>query len=160
MITIGTIQGGTVSNVIPEAVHMTGTIRAFTPETRALLQTELHKAVRVVESMGGAAELEIRAGYPPTINDAEAAEVMFAATRALLGDDKVIIAEPGLGAEDFSYMAQVTQGSYLNLGVRNASWDREYPVHRADFRIDEDALPIGAASLAACAIRWMETHAQ
>jgi len=61
-----------------------------------------------------------------------------------------------LGAEDFSYMAQATQGSYMVLGVKNPGWDREYPVHRADFRLDEDALPIGAASLAACAIRWME----
>jgi amidohydrolase len=30
-------------------------------------------------------------------------------------------------------------------------------LHRADFRLDEDALPIGAATLAAAALHWMET---
>jgi len=159
VITIATINGGTVNNVIPDTVTMTGTIRAFTPETRTQLHEELGKAARIVEALGGTAELEIMYGYPPTVNDPGAAEAMFEATRALLGDEKVIDAEAGLGAEDFSYMAQATQGSYMVLGVKNPGWDREYPVHRADFRLDEDALPIGAASLAACAIRWMEKQA-
>jgi len=83
---------------------------------------------------------------------------MRAATQGLLGEANVVVAEPVMGAEDFSYMAQAAPGSFLFLGVKNPAWDRIYPVHRADFRIDEDALPIGAASLAAAALEWMETH--
>jgi amidohydrolase len=44
----------------------------------------------------------------------------------------------------------------LRIGTHNPAWDRHYPVHRADFRLDEDALPVGAAALAAAAIRWMQ----
>jgi amidohydrolase len=156
VITIGTIHGGTVNNVIPDTVEMTGTIRSYTPEVRALLHEELGKAVRVVESLGGSAELKILWGYPPTVNSPEATAIMQAATSDLLGAENVIEAEMGMGAEDFSYMAQTAPGCFLVVGVRNPSWDRMYPVHRADFRMDEEALPIGSASLAAAALRWME----
>lgn len=156
VITIGSIHGGQASNVIPETVAMTGTIRSYTPEIRNLLHEELQKAVNVVEAMGGKAELKINLGYPPTVNNPEATEVMFSATRALLGEDNVKQADMVMGAEDFSYMAQAAPGCFLRIGVKNPGWDRMYPVHRADFRMDENALPVGAASLAAAALRWME----
>ncbi len=156
VITIGSIHGGIASNVIPETVTMTGTIRSYTPEIRKQLHEELQKAVKVVEAMGGKAELTIHFGYPPTVNNPEATEVMFAATRSLLGEDNVKQADMVMGAEDFSYMAQAAPGCFLRIGVKNPTWDRQYPVHRADFRMDEDALPVGAAALAAAALRWME----
>ncbi len=156
VITIGSIHGGIASNVIPETVTMTGTIRSYTPEIRKQLHEELQKAVNVVEAMGGKAELTIHFGYPPTVNNPEATEVMFAATRSLLGEENVKQADMVMGAEDFSYMAQAAPGCFLRIGVKNPTWDRQYPVHRADFRMAEDALPVGAASLAAAALRWME----
>ncbi len=62
----------------------------------------------------------------------------------------------GMGAEDFSFMAQQAPGNFLRIGVKNKSWEQTYPVHRNDFRMDEDALPVGAAVLAAAALRWMQ----
>ena len=160
VVTIGTINGGTVENVIPDTVSMTGTLRSFTPETRELLRRELRRACGVIEALGGSFELTIQEGYPPTINSDEATSVMFEATKAMFGDENVGIAELGMGAEDFSYMAQKAPGCFLRLGTHNPAWDRRYMVHRADFRLDEDALPVGAAALAAAAIRWMETQGQ
>lgn len=157
VVTIGTINGGTVSNVIPDTVHMTGTIRSYTPDVRNALHAELRNAVRVVEALGGQAELTIDLGYPPTVNSPEATSVMQAATRAMLGESNVREAEQVMGAEDFSYMAQTVPGCFLNIGVKNPGWDRTYPVHRADFRMDEDALPVGAAALAAAAVQWMQS---
>ncbi|MEJ5249776.1 MAG: amidohydrolase [Caldilinea sp.] len=156
VITIGTIQGGTANNVIPDRVTMTGTIRSFTPEVRTLLQDELMRAAGVVESLGGRAEVTIFPGYPPTVNDPAATAHMTDAMRELLGEDRVAESELIMGAEDFSYMAQAAPGCFLRLGVHNPSWREYYPVHRADFRLDEDALPIGAAALALTALRWME----
>jgi amidohydrolase len=157
VITIATIHGGTVDNVIPDAVTMTGTIRAFTPEARTVLHTELQSAVSIVEPLGGRADLTIFPGYPPTVNDPAATEHMMATMRDLLGDDHVAEGEMLMGAEDFSYMAQAAPGCFLRLGVHNPAWKEYYPVHRADFRLDEDALPVGAAALALTALRWMES---
>lgn len=156
VITVGTIHGGTVNNVIPDTVEMTGTIRSFSPEARRTLHEELRKAVRVVEPLGGSAELTIHAGYPPTVNDPAATTLMMDAMRDLLGEDHVSTSELIMGAEDFSYMAQAAPGCFLRLGVHNPAWTEHYPVHRADFRLDEDALPIGTAALVATAVRWME----
>ncbi len=156
VITIGTIHGGTVNNVIPDTVTMTGTIRSFSERGRALLRSELEKAVHVIEPLGGQVEYTLYPGYPPTVNSEEATAVMVAATSDLLGAEQVKEAPMTMGAEDFSYMAQSAPGSFLRIGTHNPSWDRFYPVHRADFRMDEDALPVGSAALAAAALRWMQ----
>lgn len=156
VITIGTIHGGTVDNVIPDTVEMTGTIRSFSPAARQLLRDELAKAVRVVEPLGGAAELKIYPGYPPVVNDEDATAVMVGAMGQLLGEENVAQSDLIMGAEDFAYMAQQAPGCFLRLGVHHPSWTEHYPVHRADFRMDEDALPIGSAALVTAALAWME----
>ena len=84
---------------------------------------------------------------------------MMAATKAILGEDKVHVADPLMAAEDFSYMLQQAPGCMIQLGVHNPTWEQPvYPVHRADFRMDEDALPVGVAALVASAVQWMQTH--
>jgi amidohydrolase len=156
VITIGVIRGGTVDNVIPDTVYMTGTIRSFTQESRQILHEELRRACGVVEALGGSFDLKIQTGYPPTVTDETATEVMMAATRDFLGEENVRIAPQRMGAEDFSYMAQQAPGSFLRLGTHDPNWDQPYFVHTAQFRMDENALPIGAAALAAAAVKWMQ----
>jgi amidohydrolase len=156
VVTIATIHGGTVDNVIPATVEMTGTMRSFSPAVRQLLRDELERAARVVEPLGGTAEVILYPCYPPTVNDPLATAVMQGAVRDLLGADHVRDSDLLMGAEDFSYMAQAAPGCFLRLGVHNPEWPEYYPVHRADFRLDERALPIGAAALVATALAWME----
>jgi amidohydrolase len=155
VITIGTIQGGTKDNIIADKVTMTGTIRAFTAESRQLLHNELRRACSIIEPLGGRFDLDIQIGYPPTVNNPTACEVMLAATRNLLGEDKALLSDKMMAAEDFSFMAQAAPGCFLRLGTHNPAWEQRYFVHTPTFRIDEDALPIGAASLVMTALAWM-----
>ena len=157
VITIGRINGGTADNIIPGSVTLSGTIRSMTAAIRDQLQTELRRACNVVDGLGGHAELEIYPGYPPTICAPEAVDVMMAANKEIFGEENVLEAAPVMAAEDFSYMLQQAPGCMIQLGVHNASWEEPvYPVHRADFRMDEDALPVGVAALVASAVRWMQ----
>jgi amidohydrolase len=158
VITIGTIQGGTKENIIADTVTMTGTVRSFTPQSRELLHRELRRACSLVETFGGRFELDILNGYPPTVNAPEATEVMLSAAKDLLGENHVIEAPKIMGAEDFSFMAQEVPGCFLRLGVHNPAWEQRSFVHTPTFRMDEDALPIGTASLVATALAWMEQH--
>ncbi len=161
VITIGSIHGGTVNNVIPDSVTMEGTIRAFTTESQNRLREELAQTVALVEAMGGRVEYTLYPGYPPTVNAAEATAVFEQAAAEALGAERVIEADMLMGAEDFSYMAQAAPGCFVRLGVHDPAWgDTYYNVHRADFQMDENALPIGAAMLAAAAIQWMERNGQ
>jgi amidohydrolase len=157
VITIGSIHGGTADNIIPDEVKLVGTIRSFTAESRELLHRELRRACGVAEALGGSFELTIQRGYPPTINSPEATAVAWSALESLVGPDRLKVAEQGMGAEDFSFMAQAAPGCFVRVGVHSPAWgEKIYGLHRADFQMDEEALPYGAAALAAVALAWME----
>ncbi|MBW3555043.1 MAG: amidohydrolase [Gemmatimonadetes bacterium] len=151
VLTIGTIRGGTAENVIADRVSMDGTLRYFDPEVRKRLRSALEAAMTVAEAMGGRAELELRDGYPPTLNDPGMARLAMDAARELLGPDGVWEAQPMMGTEDFAVLLREAPGALLWLGAAPA--DRPRELHRPDMDIDEDVLPIGAAVLAACAAR-------
>jgi amidohydrolase len=155
VITIATIQGGSKENIIADKVTMTGTIRSFSPESRRLLQAELRRACSLVELFGGHYEVSMPEGYPPLINDPRASQRMISALTGLLGPDRVLEAPKMMAAEDFSLMLQTTPGCFLRLGVHNPAWTQRYFVHTPTFRLDEAALPLGAAALAATALDWL-----
>jgi amidohydrolase len=156
VITIGTIGGGTKDNIMAETVTMTGTIRAFLPDVRAQLIDELRRACSIVEPLGGKFELDILKGYPPVINSDEAAAAVFEAMAGLFSPEGILTSPKMMAGEDFSFMAQAAPGCFLRLGVHNPAWERRYFVHTPTFRIDEDALPLGTASLVAMALEWMQ----
>jgi len=157
VLTIGTIHGGTVDNVIPDQVMMTGTLRAFSDKSLNQLGVELGNACRIIEPLGGRCELTLTPGYPVTENNPQATQVMQAAAYKLLGAENVLLSPQHMGTEDYSYMTQVTPGCMMNLGTHNPAWGEEtYQLHQADLEIDEEALPIGVAILAAAALQWMQ----
>lgn len=156
VITIGTIQGGTKDNIIADKVVMTGTVRSFTPENRQFLLDELQRACRVIEPLGGRVEVDVLRGYPPLVNDAEASQLMAGALRDLLGAEQVLEAPKMMAAEDFSIMLHAVPGCFLRLGVHDPAWSERHFVHTPTFQLDEAALPIGAASLAATAWQWLQ----
>ncbi len=157
VITIGSIQGGTTTNVIPEKVVLKGTIRSYKEETRQFLHDELDKACQIVKPLGGDYTLSINRGYPPLHNDPEVAQLMRDVSRTIVGDDNTHEQEPGMGGEDFAYMTQLAPGAMLILGAQIG--DDRRPHHNPRFDIDENCLPIGVAVLAESAIRLLNNHA-
>ena len=158
VISICTIHAGTARNVIPDKVELSGTIRSMTAEVQQLLHEELWRACSIVEPLGGQFELDLKGGYPPLINDPAAAQMALTTLGEMLGIDKAELQAPMMASEDFSYMLRQAPGCFLRLGVKNPAWDRVYPVHTPTFRIDEAALAVGTASLAAMAVRWMQAY--
>ncbi|MEA3344941.1 MAG: amidohydrolase [Chloroflexota bacterium] len=148
VITVGTIHGGTAANVIPEEMTFSITIRSFDPGVR---QT-LHRGI--ARALGGDYDLRIVEGYPTTVNDEDLTGLVGQVGEELLGADQVFTIEPTMGAEDFScYLAQAP-GCFFRLGT---GFPGEEPRvgHIPRFDIDERALPIGAAMLAAVARRYL-----
>ncbi|MGB1249705.1 MAG: M20 metallopeptidase family protein [Candidatus Promineifilaceae bacterium] len=157
VISICTIHAGVAKNVIPETVKLSGTIRSMTPQIRQQLHEELRRACSIVEPLGGSFELHIDKGYPPTVNDETAVALAFDTLNEMLGEGNAFEKDRIMASEDFSMMLQKAPGCFLRLGVKDPTWDREYPVHTSTFQMDENALPIGAATLAAMAVEWMQT---
>lgn len=156
LISVCSIHAGTTTNVIPEAVKISGTIRSFDEATRALLHRELEHAFALARAWGGDYTWKLIDGYPATVNDARMADLVRTVAREVVGMDKVKEAELQMGAEDFSFMARAKPAAFFNLGAKKDALTR--PHHNPWFDIDESALPIGAAMLAATAQRFLNSE--
>ena len=157
VVTVGHIRAGTTTNVIPETARIEGTVRTVSPRVRG----EAHAAVRrIAEHVAAAhdmvAEVEVREGYPVTVNDGGAADDVLATARWLVGDERcVAMPAPVMGAEDFSYILERVPGAMAFLGTRPAGVQPHEvaPNHSNRMVIDESALATGTALYAAAALR-------
>jgi amidohydrolase len=157
LISIGAIHGGNADNVIPREVELRGTIRSYSAEIRQQLATELERAFGVARALGGDYELKIVNGYPSLYNDPGVADKIRGVATEMLGDEAFYEEEAGMGAEDFSYMAQKAPGAMFMLGVKYDGVNR--PHHSPIFDIAESPLHIGAAILTETAIRLAQDKA-
>jgi amidohydrolase len=160
VVTIGKIEGGVRSNIIPEHVEMLGTVRALDPDDRRLLHDRIRSIVsNVAESMGATAEIQLpyTTAYPVTYNDPALTESMIPVLEAIAGPGRVHLRPPATGAEDFSFFAERVPGFYFNLGGRPAHVaEGEAPAHHTpDFFIDEGALILGVRSMTAVALHFL-----
>lgn len=156
-LSIGMIQAGAASNVIPSQVYLAGTMRSFEDGVRQQLCDELARALEISRVLGGDFELKLKPGYPSMYNDPAVAHIVRVATRDLVGADTLIDPEPMMGAEDFSYMTRQAPGAMFMLGAKKDALDR--PHHTPRFDIDESALPLGVAVLADAACRLLRQKA-
>jgi len=157
VISIGSIHAGSANNVIADEVKMNGTIRSYDDETRQQLSEELERAFGVARALGGDYELKIVRGYPPGYNDPDVAALIREIGSEMLGQEGLSPDEPGMGAEDFSYMCLKAPGAMFSLGAKYDTVKR--PHHSPNFDLDESAFPIGAAILSEAAVRLLKTNA-
>jgi amidohydrolase len=147
VVTVGTFHAGTAFNIIPGEAELSGTTRTFDPETWKTWEARLEKVVRgVCESMGVDFKLDYSQGYPVTINDESAAEVVRRCAEKVVGEDRVVEPPRTMGGEDFAFYAQKSKGCFFALGVGR---EGAVPVHNPKFDFNEDVLLLG-----------METHCQ
>ena len=112
-------------------------------------------AESTAKALGAEAKVIYERIYPATINHPEQARFAADTAAELVGEDNVVRdLEPSMGAEDFAYMTQQCDGAMFRLGVKPPGAAPRH-LHTADFNLDEDALPLGAAMLAATAMRLM-----
>jgi amidohydrolase len=161
VVTIGKIQGGYAANQIPDSVEFEGTVRTLDEEVRDKVARWIEKAVWGISlTYGGRFEYQYQKGYPPVINDKEAALFGAYIAKELLGKNGVVeIEEPSMGGEDFAYYLKKVKGAYFRLGTRNEKKGTIYPLHSSLFDIDEDILPIGSAFFTTLALKWTNTSA-
>ena len=154
---MGTIAGGSAPNIIPDAVKLSGTLRAADRSTRDLLRRELQRVCHgVAEAHGLEAALEIVPGTPPLVNEERATELAQGSVRALLGDDALReLPVPNMGGEDFAFYLERVPGCFLRIGAR-APGQEVVPAHTARFLPADEAVFVGAAVLAVLARRASE----
>ncbi|WP_327358214.1 M20 metallopeptidase family protein [Streptomyces sp. NBC_01304] len=155
VLTITRIQAGTTTNIIPETAELLGTLRTLTPDTRSTVRGRIARlAEHIAAAHGATVDIDLTEGYPPLVNDAGFTTLATETATALLGAERVHhVADPVMGAEDFSYVLERVPGTMAFLGARPPGRTPEQTpdLHSNRVVFDEDALATGAAVHAAVA---------
>jgi amidohydrolase len=154
VLSIGAINGGSVSNQIPDAVTLVGTLRTYRAEVRAMVIDRMKAIIEgVATSFGMRAEYDIASTGRATINSAaEAALAAAAAEAAGLTVRRDV--KPSTAGDDFSFLIADRPGAYVWVGNGLATEDGE--LHNAHYDFNDDILPacvVWLASVARLALR-------
>jgi carboxypeptidase Ss1 len=160
VISVCSIHSGTKDNIIPDEAVLEGTIRTLDKNVRKLAKQKVKEvATGVCRTFGARCEVEfVKDAYPITYNHPKATERLIEVLKTVPGT-KVKIVEPVLGGEDFSRFLEKAPGAFYFLGTRNPRKGCVFPNHSSRFKVDEDVLKFGAASLAAAAMEFTKPKA-
>ncbi len=134
VVTVGSIHGGSASNVIPESVALKLTMRAFTEATRGLLSERVPALARAqAASFGAVAEVDYRRGFPALINHPAETELARSVALQAFGADRLVDDfKPRTASEDFAFMLEEKAGSYLFVGNGDSA-----PLHSASYDFND-----------------------
>jgi amidohydrolase len=160
VVTIGAINGGNRSNIIPEQVVMLGTIRALSAaDEKMMIERVKTIATKTAEAAGATAEVKIPLSvhYPVTYNDPTLTEKMLPTLQATAGAANVMLKPPVTGAEDFSFYQEKVPGLFFFLGGMPKGQDplKTAAHHTPDFYIDESGFSLGVKALCNLTLDYM-----
>jgi amidohydrolase len=152
VVTIGSMQAGSASNIIPDRALLSGTVRAVDPASRALMLDEVRSvATGVASGYGVTARVTVEMGPPPIVNPARATAWAREAAASVVGRDNVVpLGFLNLAGEDFAHYMERIPGCFLRIGAREPG-GAMIPAHAPTFYPAEESLFIGASVLAECA---------
>ena len=157
VLTVTQFHAGTTNNVIADSVSIGGTMRALSERTRAIMLEGLPRiAEGIAKTHRATTDIQLAAGYPVVVNDADFEAFARNVAADLLGPRAVLALDvPIMGAEDFSYVLQTAPGAMVFLGVRPPGTKDPAPCHSSQMMLDEEALALGAALHASVASRFL-----
>lgn len=137
----GKMTSGTVRNAVSGKTRLEGSLRTYREETFCACRNALHEIGHDVARKSGCdVHVHLSQGYPAVWNDEE----LYDKVSKQLGEDApILIDEPSLAAEDFSFYQKRVPGIFFFLGVGDTP-----QLHAPDFDFDDEAvLPKGLAFL-------------
>jgi amidohydrolase len=149
VLTIGSFQAGTARNIIPNEAVMQGTLRTLNESVRDSIMEKLHALVDGLQKAHEiTADLEIVRGYPLVVNDLNMVRFVCEESAKFLGENRVHIETPRMGAEDFAYFLQKAPGALIRLGCHDPGQGFTHGLHSPLFNFDERALDVGVGLFA------------
>lgn len=157
VLSIGKIESGVRSNIIPEEATIIGTLRTLDVDMQKMINKRMKEMVPALAAAYKAeATIEIEEGYPITYNDPELTAKMLPTLQKVAGEENVVNIKAITGAEDFSFFAQQIPGLYFFLGGKTPGVVDPAPHHTPDFFIDESGLLLGVKVMSQLAIDYLK----
>jgi amidohydrolase len=163
VVTVGAINGGNRSNIIPKEVELLGDVRSFTDEDQALIFNRIKQiAEKTAEAAGATASVEIPYAvlYPVTFNNVALTNKMLPSMQKSAGVENVLLVPAITGSEDFSFFAQKVPGLYFRLGgaAKGKDMNAVGPHHTPEFIIEDDSFKLGVITLSNLVFDYAEMH--
>ncbi|WP_395023848.1 M20 aminoacylase family protein [Comamonas odontotermitis] len=162
VISVTMIHGGEANNVIPNSVELQGTVRAFTVEVLDLIESRMRQVAEGCCAMNNAkCDFYFNRNYPATVNTPDEAAFARQVMVDIIGEDRVNVQEPTMGAEDFSFMLQAKPGAYCFIangeGDHRAIGHGGGPctLHNPSYDFNDDLIPLGATYWVQLATKWL-----
>jgi amidohydrolase len=150
VVSITMVDAGFVSNVIPNDMNLTGSLRYFSTEVGIEVKAKIKKIVEgVSHSMGATATFSSTPNYPATVNTPKHAELCANAAAEVVGSQNVLRNEkPSMGSEDFSFLLNASEGAYIWIG--NGLVPEDGPeggcmLHNTEYDFNDEILPLGSS---------------
>jgi amidohydrolase len=157
VITVGSLHAGTIDNVIGDQARFLATARSYSARSRNALAELVPELIRDIAAAHGlGVDVEYKAEYPVTVNDAAEAAFAGETIAAAFGPERGETAQfPITGAEDFSFVLEEVPGAFVFLGACPPDRDPESAPtnHSAVATFDDAALAEGTALYAELALR-------
>ncbi len=156
VVSFGTVKGGTIYNIIPGEVSLTGTVRTFDPSLQSLAQKRLKEITEeTCKAFGATAEFKYEKGYPPLINHEAMVDLVLDVVKKTLGEERIKDIDPVMGGEDFAYFLEKVPGAFLFFGIGDGM---EFPHHHPGFDLDEKALPQATLLMTSLALEFLQRN--
>jgi amidohydrolase len=153
VVTIGQFTGGTTYNIIPERVHLKGTVRTLHEAARVTAEAAIRRLAAGLETaMRVECALDYQRLVPPLVNDDRVLGPVLAAVAAQFGEvtDE---GEASMGSEDFSEFAARAPAFHLRIG--SGAPGRDDRLHNAQYQPDEACIGNGVQALTRAALELL-----
>ncbi len=145
VISTTTISSNGAYNIIPDTAYIKGTARSFTNEERNNLKNQMQEIINSIsKEYNIIIEFKFHFAYDPVYNDEKLARMYIDAAKTHL-DNILILDEPEMIGEDFSYYRQIAPICLVWLGVKKEN-QIFTDLHSPKFTLDENALLNGVIS--------------
>ncbi len=150
VISVTMIHTGEATNVVPDHCEMQGTVRTFNLEVLDLIEQRMRDvAQHTCAAFGATCTFAFERNYPPTINHVAESDLARHVMADIVGPSNVLLQEPTMGAEDFSYMLQAVPGAYCFIGNGDGTHREmghgEGPctLHNPNYDFNDHLIPLG-----------------
>ena len=157
VISLGTIEGGTASNIICDHVLLKGTVRTINEEIRNNIPKMMESSIEgISRSMGAKYKFDYEFGQPELINHKEIVDIIVEEAKNIIGEAQTIdLIDPVMGGEDFAQYLKNIPGAFFRLGTCNKEKQTCVPQHNSRFDVDDDALQVGMKIIGASALEFL-----
>ena len=156
VLSFGKFIAGGATNIIPDEVFLSGTLRCMDEEERAKAKAHIFETAHAAaKACGCTCDIEIKDGYPTVVNHSEITEKAADFAREFSGTEHVTEYPVRMTSEDFGFFSQKYPVTFYRYGARGKANSTAGNLHTSTFLIDEDALKTSVGVMSYAALKFL-----